>query len=281
MFERDWARACAKDKFTSMLSRENKAGGSGKPDKQAMAEVHDVLKRHYAAFYSMFVFYAMGGNDPYHMPLNAFTSLLDDAGIPDGETLKRSDCDTIFIVCNFQPDRNSPDAAVNDEHAMMRFEALEAVVRLGANAAADANAACAGLFHACHAFFSGCQKETNTVCGSVCPGRPYLSNPTAIAKYGKSQAGGNLSVAVETLFERNLLPRLPPQALLTSNDFRSQRLYTEEVDSLFKQHQVQQLPSSKTVQLTRASSPPFTPPSRLRALPSPSYLPLVQHVCGT
>jgi hypothetical protein len=31
-----------------------------------------------------------------------------------------------------QPDKNSPDVAVNDEHAMMRFEFLEAIVRLGA-----------------------------------------------------------------------------------------------------------------------------------------------------
>lgn len=37
----------------------------------------------------------------------------------------------IFIVCNFQPDKNSPDVAVNDEHAMMRFEFLEGIVRLG------------------------------------------------------------------------------------------------------------------------------------------------------
>jgi hypothetical protein len=84
----------------------------------------------------MFVFYTMGGNDPYHMPLNAFTSFLDDAGIPDPDSLsvKRSDCDTVFIVCNFQPDKNSSDVAVNDEHAMMRFEFMEALVRLGESA---------------------------------------------------------------------------------------------------------------------------------------------------
>lgn len=83
--------------------------------------------------YSAFMYYATGGNDPYHMPLNSFTSFLDDAAIPDPDSLsiKRSDCDTIFIVCNFQPDKSSPDVAVNDEHAMMRFEFLEATVRLG------------------------------------------------------------------------------------------------------------------------------------------------------
>lgn len=43
------------------------------------------------------MYYATGGNDPYHMPLNSFTSFLDDAAIPDPESLsiKRSDCDTV------------------------------------------------------------------------------------------------------------------------------------------------------------------------------------------
>lgn len=47
MFERDWGRACAKEKFMSMLARENKGCAAGKADKVALAEVHDVLKRHY------------------------------------------------------------------------------------------------------------------------------------------------------------------------------------------------------------------------------------------
>lgn len=83
---------------------------------------------------SAFTFYAsLGGSSPYHMPLNAFTTFLDDAGIPEADSaaVKRSDCDTLFIVCNFQPDKRSAEAAVNDEHALMRYEFLEAVVRLG------------------------------------------------------------------------------------------------------------------------------------------------------
>lgn len=47
MFERDWQRACAKEKFTSMLARENKSNAAGKSDKQALQEVHGMLKRHY------------------------------------------------------------------------------------------------------------------------------------------------------------------------------------------------------------------------------------------
>lgn len=48
------------------------------------------------------------------MPLNSFTTFLDDCQIADSESqfIKRSDCDTIFIVCNFQPDKKSAEAQV-------------------------------------------------------------------------------------------------------------------------------------------------------------------------
>ena len=52
--------------------------------------------------------------------------------IADGESqyVRRSDCDTIFIVANFQPNKSDPMNAINDEHALMRFEFIEAVSRL-------------------------------------------------------------------------------------------------------------------------------------------------------
>jgi hypothetical protein len=57
--------------------------------------------------------------------------LQDECQIADNEAqfIKRSDCDTIFIVCNFQPDKKSMEAAVNLENAMMRYEFLESIVR--------------------------------------------------------------------------------------------------------------------------------------------------------
>lgn len=47
LFEHDWQRAVGKEKFTSMLARENKGNTSGKSDKAAMQDVHDVLRKHY------------------------------------------------------------------------------------------------------------------------------------------------------------------------------------------------------------------------------------------
>jgi hypothetical protein len=241
MFERDWARATAKEKFWSFMARENKGNKANKPDKLALEvggrgtlqagqaggqaawagrlqlqarpdcrsqaaaagswsgclliacpagprpqEVHAVIKRHYGTLLGAFVYYAsLGSGDPFHvsavkqlplghpvaalrrhyglasiagsnhvaciatlpliltsptpppplpqMPLNAFTSFLEDCGVPDADSaaVKRSDCDTVFIVCNFQPDKKSADVAVNNENALMRFEFLEALVRLG------------------------------------------------------------------------------------------------------------------------------------------------------
>lgn len=60
----------------------------------------------------------------------------------------------------------------------------------------------------------------------------------AIAKYGKGQRTDDLATAVDMLMERNLVARLPLIARTNANDFRTERLYTEEVDMLLKKHQV-------------------------------------------
>ncbi|GMH33927.1 hypothetical protein BSKO_01761 [Bryopsis sp. KO-2023] len=191
MFERDWARCCQKEKFTSMLCREAKNTKTQKDDKTIIKEMHDVLKGCYQKFVSAFVYYAStGGGDPYHMTLNSFTSFLDDCEIPDHESqaIKRSDCDTIFIVANFIMDKKSKDNAVNNEQALMRFEFMEAIVRIG------------------------------------------------ISKYIKSQETDDICQSVQMLMDQNIYPNLPLPATIEPNDFRNSRLYTEEVDLLYKKH---------------------------------------------
>lgn len=46
------------------------------------------------------------------------------------------------------------------------------------------------------------------------------------------------SLQVRLLLEHNLADRLPPAARHVSNDFRTARLYNEEVDLVLKRHQV-------------------------------------------
>jgi hypothetical protein len=51
MFERDWQRACAKEKFTGMLCRENKSNKSNPmDDKTMLEEVHNILLQHYRSW---------------------------------------------------------------------------------------------------------------------------------------------------------------------------------------------------------------------------------------
>jgi hypothetical protein len=116
---------------------------------------------------------------------------------------------------------------VNDEHAMMRFEFLEAIVRLGEPCwAAGCCVGLCGLHQYPHVparflpLACCCLTRTLPSTQPVC---------AALAKYGKGQATDDLGMAVELLFERNLLPRLPPQAQLDTNEFRTERLYAEEV----------------------------------------------------
>jgi hypothetical protein len=59
-----------------------------------------------------------------------------------------------------------------------------------------------------------------------------------IAKYGKGQQTDNVAEAVRMLIEDNIAANLSPAAGLVSNDFRRNRLYNEEVDTLLKRHAV-------------------------------------------
>ena len=72
-----------------------------------------------------------GGSHPSAAAIPPLLPPQDECQIADGESqfIKRSDCDTIFIVCNFQPDKKSAEAQVNLENAMMRYEFLESLVR--------------------------------------------------------------------------------------------------------------------------------------------------------
>lgn len=129
-FEKDWERCYKKEKFASMISREVK-NSSGDDEAAVVKALHGCLKEHYWTLCSAFLYFAAtGSGDLFHLSLNSFTAFLDDCSIVDANT-KRSDCDTVFIVANFATDKKSPEYAHNNEQALMRFEFMEALVRIG------------------------------------------------------------------------------------------------------------------------------------------------------
>eukprot|EP00976_Prorocentrum_cordatum_P087127 1186777-Prorocentrum_minimum.AAC.4 len=133
MFGKDFDRLQTKDKFMQFLLRENKGNPKSKPPDEFVAQIRQVLEDHYTEVACAFEFYAaLGSGSPHHLQLNSYSTFLDAALIPDSESLsiKRSDCDTIFITSNFVQDKKSTMYAVNDEHALMRFEFIEMLVRV-------------------------------------------------------------------------------------------------------------------------------------------------------
>lgn len=52
----------------------------------------------------------------------------------------------------------------------------------------------------------------------------------------QGQQTDNVATAIQMLAVQNLAPGIRPTALASPNAFRTERLYTEEVDLLYKKH---------------------------------------------
>ena len=59
----------------------------------------------------------------------------------------------------------------------------------------------------------------------------------AIAKYGKSTATSSPTEAIEMLLKQHLEDKVAPAARVDLNWFRTNHLYCEPVDELFKKHE--------------------------------------------
>jgi hypothetical protein len=69
---------------------------------EQIAALRAVLQRYYTLLVPAFMFYSCSVSAmPFFMGLNEFTAFLDECAIPDNESqgVKRSDLDTVFIVC--------------------------------------------------------------------------------------------------------------------------------------------------------------------------------------
>ena len=75
---------------------------------------------------------SLGNGGDFSLQFNEYSHLLEECGIPlpESDFCKRSDLDTIFIAANYEEDRNSEDAKLNDDNSLMRFEYIETLVRI-------------------------------------------------------------------------------------------------------------------------------------------------------
>ena len=191
----DWDSMLGKEKFRSMLIRENK-----NVDQEVdfmLNKLKRIFSTNWYILASTHTYYCCQGNtSPYGMSLNAYTSFLDECGIPDpdSQSVRRPDLDTIFSVANLGGDtpKEHPDAVkgvvVANKLTLTRAEFIEAIMRIG------------------------------------------------IAKYGRGVKTHDVSEAVKMLFDENIVKNLPKECLWVSNDFLTNRLYFQEVDEALKKH---------------------------------------------
>ena len=58
----------------------------------------------------------------------------------------------------------------------------------------------------------------------------------AINKYGKGVLTVNIAEALDKMFQDNIVPNVKPKAKYDPNSFRTERLYNEDVDNVFKKN---------------------------------------------
>ena len=169
-------------------------GGAGE-----LVEVEACMRRVHSTIVDAFDTYgAAGSGNPFAIQLNSYSDFLDDCAIEDQDSAscKGRDLDTIFILSNVEADKKSEESKVNEDRALMRWEFVEAVVRI------------------------------------------------ALAKYGycgdhdrdDPAKTADPSEAIQRLIDINIIPHLGPEAAVDSNEFRKNRLYNEEVDTVLKDH---------------------------------------------
>ena len=129
-FDKDWGRLMNKEKFGNFAMREFKKADPKADQAECMKRLRDELRNMYEQLlYSFKYFCALGSGSGFTLPLNQYTQFLDDCQIPDQESdkCKRSDCDTLFIVCCFVEDKKLSNSEGN---TLRRFEYIEAICRV-------------------------------------------------------------------------------------------------------------------------------------------------------
>lgn len=98
------------------------------------SDLEAAMSKYYASFVRIFDHQSTlgSGNEIFAMHLNEWGQLMVECGVPDetSTTCRLSHLDTIFVSTNFEEEKQSKLSDANLDGALMRFEFLEALVRV-------------------------------------------------------------------------------------------------------------------------------------------------------
>ena len=129
----DYARLCKEQRYWKFIERNDDDARSAEAVQAEMNEIKAVFAARYGALLRMFDYYCCVGGQvgrgAFAISENAFLDLCKKCAIPDPHCTVE-DIGKIFIVVNFETDKKSADADVNEDKALMRHELLECFVRI-------------------------------------------------------------------------------------------------------------------------------------------------------
>jgi hypothetical protein len=251
-------------------SRRDSKGRGGK-EKSIMTEWKQAMESYYQPISDIFRYYSAlagggkGGGDSFTLSLNSFNQFLMDLGIRDEQStyLRSSAMDSIFVAVNLgagdvgnvgekEAKEIAAESRINNKHAFMRFQFLECFTRLAiekyvrearAPTAKNKTDKLRRASLVAMALLSPRSQATAAKNEAASPksdeegdaGRKaalFLINqpePTPLPK------AKSIADAMEFLLKREVRVRLDDCALLSTDIFRHDRLYTEDMDTLLYQ----------------------------------------------
>ena len=229
-FEQDWDRCMRKKIFVKFLARSCNLQGDELA--REISEIKQEVWEDYDIVASAFDFYAAcSTGDGFSIKLNAYSDFLDDCFIPEeSETCSRMVLDTIFTTVNLEDDDglSKKENAGNADREFVRCEFLEMVVRVGF----------------AKYLFSAETDDPSEAIDDLCVVPPPPPPPPPCRRvllsafccpraHPHTHALRRLSAC---RCEKNILAHLEPAAAQHRNDFRRERLYTEEVDDVYRKY---------------------------------------------
>ncbi|CAB1121297.1 unnamed protein product [Ectocarpus sp. CCAP 1310/34] len=130
----DFGRMLKEDRIVKLMAKSDNAVAKGQ---KSVAESLDEVKKAIAPFYKsilcIFKYYCLTPSQSvrgaFSIQPNQFGKMMQDAELA-GNFISVEEIGKIFVMVNFETDKRSAEATVNEDRALMRFELLEALLRV-------------------------------------------------------------------------------------------------------------------------------------------------------
>eukprot|EP00752_Nemacystus_decipiens_P001778 g1718.t2 len=130
----DFGRMLKEDRIVKLMAKSDNAVVNGrKTAGEGLEEVKKAIAPYYKTILCIFKYYCLTPSQSvrgaFSIQPNQFGKMMQDADFA-GNFISVEEIGKIFVMVNFETDKRSAEASVNEDRALMRFELLEALLRV-------------------------------------------------------------------------------------------------------------------------------------------------------